>query len=912
MRGESGGNCQGQPIPIANRIRPIGLIPMAELSKTYDPAAVEDKWYEHWEQRGYFFADEKAEGPRFSIVIPPPNVTGVLTMGHVLNNTLQDTLVRFKRMDGYNTLWLPGTDHAGIATQNVVEKQLAQEGISRHDLGREEFEKRVWAWKEKYGSTILRQLKKLGSSCDWRHERFTMDPGLSQAVREVFVRLYEKGLIYRGHRIIHWCPRCLTALSDEEAIVSEGGEDGSLWHIRYPAEDGGEGLVVATTRPETMLGDTGVAVHPEDERYQHLLGRNVILPLLERPIPVVADEHVDPKFGTGCVKVTPAHDANDFEMGQRHNLAALVIMSPDGIINENGGAYASLDRFAARKQIVADLEQRGRLVKTEPYKVPVRRCERCKTVIEPYLSDQWFVRMKPLAEPALAAVRNGELRLHPERWVGVYSHWLENIRDWCISRQLWWGHRIPVWYCDDCNGMTVSRVDITSCSHCSSTRIRQETDVLDTWFSSWLWPFSTMGWPDETELLRRFYPTDTLITAADIIFFWVARMVMAGYELLGERPFSDVCFNSVVRDLQGRKMSKSLGNSPDPLDVIAKYGADALRYTVVASAPPGEDVMFAEEKTDLGRHFANKIWNAARFVLMNVGDATVSPLSAVDRTQLTLADRWILSRLQSVSEAVRTSFDNFRFNDGALALYQFVWGEYCDWYLELSKIALNSEDESAKDRSRAVLLHVLEQSLRLLHPFMPFVTEEIWQALPLAKPTDSIMIAPYPSPEVEWRDEVAETAVGRLMEAIRTVRNIRAELGIAPTTPLPLRIAVDVESSELESFEPYIRSLARVSEIERIRPAQRPNGEPSAMIPGLGELFVPLRGVVDTADLRKRLEKDLAKVEKELAAVSGKLARPDFVDRAPAEIVAKEREKEAQLRERRATLDRHLAALAAA
>ncbi|HYD48515.1 MAG TPA: valine--tRNA ligase [Terriglobales bacterium] len=882
---------------------------MAELSKTYDPAAVEDKWYGFWEERGYFYADEKRDGPRFTIVIPPPNVTGVLTMGHVLNNTLQDTLVRFKRMDGYNTLWLPGTDHAGIATQNVVEKQLAQEGLSRHDLGREEFERRVWAWKEKYGSTILRQLKKLGSSCDWRRERFTMDPGLSAAVREVFVRLYEKGLIYRGHRIIHWCPRCLTALSDEEAIVSEGGEDGSLWHIRYPAEDGGEGLVVATTRPETMLGDTGVAVHPSDERYQHLIGKKVILPLMNRPIPVVSDELVDPAFGTGCVKVTPAHDANDFEMAQRHSLAPLVIMSPEGVINDNGGVYAGSDRFAARKQIVADLEQQGLLVKTEPYKVPVRRCERCKTVIEPYLSDQWFVKMKPLAEPALAAVRSGDLRLHPERWVGVYSHWLENIRDWCISRQLWWGHRIPVWYCDSCGEMTVSRTDIHACGKCGSAEVRQDTDVLDTWFSSWLWPFSTMGWPENTELLRRFYPTDTLITAADIIFFWVARMVMAGYELLGERPFSDVCFNSVVRDMQGRKMSKSLGNSPDPLDVIAKYGADALRYTVVASAPPGEDVMYAEEKTDLGRHFANKIWNAARFVLLHAADHPVASLEELERERLSLPDRWIVSRLQTVTEQVRTSFDTFRFNDGALALYQFLWGEYCDWYLELSKIALNGDDDAAKQCSRAVLLHVLEQSLRLLHPFMPFVSEEIWQALPVAKATDSVMIAAYPSPDVAWRDEAAEAAVGRWMEAIRTVRNIRAELGIAPTTPLSLRIAADGNEGAIDVLEPYIRSLGKIAAVERISQAERPSGEPSALIAGLGELFVPLHGVVDMAELRKRLEKDRAKVEKELGGVSAKLARADFVDRAPAEIVAKERDKQAQLRERQATLDRHLRAL---
>ncbi|GBD25606.1 Valine--tRNA ligase [bacterium HR30] len=545
---------------------------MNELPKTYDPSQVEDKWYAFWERQGYFYADEDQPGPRFSIVIPPPNVTGVLTMGHVLNNTLQDILVRYKRMDGFVTLWLPGTDHAGIATQNAVEKQLAKEGLDRHRLGREAFLQRVWEWKEKYGRTILLQLRKLGASCDWRRERFTMDPGLSAAVREVFVRLYEKGLVYRGQRIIHWCVRCHTALSDEEAITVEGGEAGSLWYIRYPAEDGSDGVVVATTRPETMLGDTGVAVHPDDSRYRRLVGQRVVLPLLDRPIPVVADEAVDPAFGTGAVKVTPAHDAADFEMAQRHNLPALVVMDTAGKINENGGPYRGLDRFAARQKVVADLEARGLLVKVEPYRVPVRRCERCQTVIEPYLSTQWFVRMKPLAGPAIEAVRTGKLRLIPERWVGVYLHWLENIRDWCISRQLWWGHRIPVWYCGSCGKETVARVDPNACAHCGSSDIQQDPDVLDTWFSSWLWPFSTMGWPERTRTLERFYPTDVLVTGADIIFFWVARMVMAGYEFMGEVPFRTVYFNSIVRDLQGRKMSKSLGNSPDPLESSKNTG----------------------------------------------------------------------------------------------------------------------------------------------------------------------------------------------------------------------------------------------------------------------------------------------------------------------------------------------------
>jgi len=886
---------------------------MAELNKTYDPANVEDKWYGVWEERGYFFADETDARPTFSIVIPPPNITGVLTMGHVLNNTLQDILIRFQRMDGRNTLWMPGTDHAGIATQNVVEKQLAGEGMTRHDLGREEFERRVWAWKEKYGSIILRQLKKLGTSCDWRRERFTMDPGLSRAVREVFVRLYEKKLIYRGHRIIHWCPRCHTALSDEEAITTEGGEPGSLWHIRYPAADGGEGLVVATTRPETMLGDTGIAVNPSDERFAALLGRQVILPLMNRPIPVVADEHVDPTFGTGAVKVTPAHDANDFEMGQRHGLATVVIMGTDGVINDNGGAYAGLDRFEARKRLVADLEEQGLLVKAEPYRVPVRRCERCKTVIEPYLSEQWFVRMQPLAEPAIAAVRDGKLRLHPERWVGVYLHWLDNIRDWCISRQLWWGHRIPVWYCDDCGHEMCLREDPTTCASCGGTRLRQDGDVLDTWFSSWLWPFSTMGWPDETPTLQRYYPTNALVTGADIIFFWVARMVMAGYELTGQCPFTDVYFNSIIRDLQGRKMSKSLGNSPDPLDVIAKYGADALRFTVISLAPPGEDVKYAAEKTDLGRHFANKIWNAARFVTMNLGDDPIPPLSALPHDAWGLQERWIVSRLQQVIDDVRAAYANYRLNDAALAIYKFIWNDYCDWYLERSKKALYGKDPVAKRFAQVVLANVLEQALRLLHPIMPFVTEEIWQALPVKKEADSIMLAAYPTANPNWRDDAAEKRVAPLIAYQTAVRNIRSEFEIAPSVEARLLWVPEVPDSSGVTLADIVgvSDVLRVS-VDRIDVAERPSGTPSAVIEGLGEICLPLGGLVDASALRARFERELVKVQKELAGIASKLARADFMSKAPPEIVADVRQKEAACQDRVAVLQRNLEVLGVA
>ena len=884
---------------------------MAELAKTYDPSATEQRWYEFWLRGGFFHADEHSQGPRFSVVIPPPNVTGVLHMGHILNNTLQDILARFHRMDGKATLWMPGTDHAGIATQNVVEKELAKQGLSRHDLGREQFVERVWAWKEEKGGVILRQLQRLGASCDWERERFTMDEGLSQAVREVFVRLYEKGLVYRGQRIIHWCVRCHTALADEEAVTSEGGEAGSLWHIRYPAEDGGEGLVVATTRPETMLGDTGIAVNPDDERYQALLGKRVMLPLMDRPIPVVADPLVDREFGSGAVKVTPAHDANDFEMGQRHGLETLVIMDPNGVITKAGGAYAGLDRFAARKRIVADLEAQGLLVKTEPYRVPVRRCYRCDTVVEPYLSLQWFVKMAPLAAPALQAIRDGSLRLIPDRWTGVYVHWMETIRDWCISRQLWWGHRIPVWYCPD-GHETAARVDPTSCPTCGASALTQDPDVLDTWFSSWLWPFSTMGWPDDTATLRRFYPTDALVTAADIIFFWVARMVMAGYALTGQCPFRDVYLNSIVRDGQGRKMSKSLGNSPDPLDVIDQYGADALRFTVVSIAPVGQDVRYDTEKTEFGRNFANKIWNAARFALMNLGEGTIPPIAAegpgADGAALSMADRWILSRLQGAIEDTRAALEAFRFNDAASTLYRFIWGEVCDWYLELSKPALYGADEAAKQAVRRTLVTVLDQTLRLLHPFMPFISEEIWQALPIARPTASICIAPYPTARAAWRDAETEARIGELIAAVTAVRNIRSELGIAPGTPVTVRIAADGGGERVRAIEGFIKTLAKVSAVELLG-AERPSGEPTAHVAGLGELFVPLRGAVDPAAVRDRLEKDLGKVEKELRGAEGKLSRADFVDKAPADVVEKERAKAAGLRERRATLEKHLAVL---
>ncbi len=882
---------------------------MSELPKVYDPQATEQKWYDFWLDKGYFHADEARQGDHYCVVIPPPNVTGMLHLGHVLNNTLQDVAIRYRRMLGDNALWMPGMDHAGIATQNVVEKKLLSEGTDRHELGREKFVERVWEWKEEYGGVILRQLKRLGASCDWERERFTMDEGLSAAVREVFVRLYEKGLIYRGHRIIHWCVRCHTALSDEEAVVSEGGEKGHLWHIRYPAADGGEGVVVATTRPETMLGDTGIAVHPEDERYQALLGKNVILPLLDRPIPIITDELVDKEFGTGAVKVTPAHDANDFEMGQRHNLPTMTIMSTDGKITEEGGPYAGLDRFEARKKIVADLEERGFLVEVEDYSVPIRRCQRCETVIEPYLSKQWFVKMEPLAKPAIAAVEKGELRFHPDRWTGVYLHWLNNIRDWCISRQLWWGHRIPVWYCQECGAENVSREDPERCSQCGDDELVQDPDVLDTWFSSWLWPFSTMGWPDETPTLDKFYPTDLLVTAADIIFFWVARMVMAGYEFMGECPFGDVYLNSIVRDGKGRKMSKSLGNSPDPIAVMDEFGADALRFTIVSLAPIGQDVRFDRDKTEFGRNFANKIWNATRFALMNLEGADLATWPEQAKPDgLSLPSRWILSRLQTVVEEVRTALDEYRYNDAASSIYRYLWGEVCDWYVELIKPALYGDDAEAKRLVGTTLVTVLDRVMRLLHPFMPYLTEEIWQALPMQRPVESIVIAPFPEAVDAWRDSEAEQTVQAMMDTVTAVRAIRSEFSIAPKEPLTLRVATE-SPDRLEAIRGYVANLARVDSIEALQQGAQPSGEPSAAIVGLGNIFVPLGDSVDRDAVSERMLREQGKIDKELAAVDKKLARPSFVEKAPADIVEKEREKAATLRGRREELERHLAAL---
>ncbi len=855
----------------------------AALEKTYDPSQVEERIYQSWESRKAFHADETSKRPRFCIVIPPPNVTGMLTMGHVLNNTLQDILIRYKRMDGFETLWLPGTDHAGIATQNVVEKSLAKEKISRHDLGREKFLERVWAWKEKFGGIIITQLKRLGCSCDWTRERFTMDEGLSRAVAECFRKLYDEGLVYKGKYIINWCPRCRTALSDEEKIPED--TKGNLWYIRYPLKSGKGHVTVATTRPETMLGDTAVAVNPDDDRFRSLVGEILILPLIGREIPIVADDFVDPKFGTGAVKVTPAHDPNDFEIGKRHSLAQVVVMDESGKMNEAAGAYQGQDRFKAREAIVKDLEEKGLLEKIEPHALAVGHCQRCSTVIEPYLSDQWFVKMKPLAQKAIEAVKNGTLRFTPSRWVGVYLHWMENIRDWCISRQLWWGHRIPAFTCPDCKQISVAASKPEKCPKCGSTSpMAQDEDVLDTWFSSWLWPFSTMGWPEPSATLGKFYPTDVLITGPDIIFFWVARMVMAGYSFQNSCPFHDVYFTSIVRDAKGRKMSKSLGNSPDPLELIGKYGADALRFTTISLAPVGQDIRFSNEKVEIGRNFANKLWNAARFVLMNMQGSSVSIADPDDPPAvLTPWDQWILSRASRTVQLVREHLADgtYKFNEAVKCVYDFIWNEFCDWYIEMSKPVLNGPDGPGKEGSRRAMLKTLDVALRLLHPFMPFVTEEIWQKLPGAK--GLLMQSSFPNPRSEQVNIPLEQEIGELMEAVRVVRNLRASANIVPSRKVTVRVVSGAALSQVfNRFPDMIRSLAGI-ELMEIVPA-KPAGHLVGLM-GSTEICLNLAGVIDVEAEKARVTAEIAKIDKEMAKIAVKLENESFVSKAPAEVV---------------------------
>lgn len=867
---------------------------MNNLASVYEPQDVEGKWYAFWRGNNYFAPSDDYTKKPFSIVMPPPNVTGSLHLGHALDNTLQDILTRWRRMQGYNALWLPGTDHAGIATQARVEEALAKEGLTKHDLGREKFLDKVWEWKHLYGDRITKQLSLLGSSCDWSRERFTMDEGCSKAVREVFVNLYEKDLIYQGDYIINWCPRCNTAISDIE--VEHEDSAGNLWHIKYPVDNSDDYVIVATTRPETMLGDTGVAVHPEDTRYKDLIGKNVVLPLMNRLIPIFADEYVDKEFGTGAVKVTPAHDPNDFDMGLRHKLEQIRVMDDHAIMNENAGKYEGLDRQAARKMVVDDLKQAGFLVKVEDHQHAVGHCQRCETIIEPMISKQWFVRMQPLAEPAIKAVVEGDINFIPARFTKVYTNWMENIRDWCISRQLWWGHRIPVWYCDECGEVICSKTDPTACSKCNSTNLRQDEDVLDTWFSSALWPFSTLGWPEKTPELAYFYPTSVLVTGRDIIFFWVARMIFSGLEHMGEKPFHEVNIHGLILDGQGRKMSKSLGNGIDPIEVIDKYGADTLRFSLITGVTPGNDVRFNWDKVENTRNFANKIWNASRFVLMNLTEYEKIEVAA---GELTLIDRYIIARLNETAMEVTKLLEQYDCGEAAKKLYEFIWDEFCDWYIELAKPRLfRPTNPREKLVVQNVLQSVLMDILRLLHPFMPFITEEIYQYLP--EHNETIMLDSWPGGDEDKIIALDIEAMQVIMQAIRAVRNIRAEFNINPGVKIEV-IALMRDKAKEEIFinnKSYIEAMANVKEIKIVDSLpEKPKQALSAHTPVI-EIFVPLEGVIDVEKEIARLEKDLKNAIDELNKATGKLNNDSFISRAPQEVIAKEQAKaaEAQLK----------------
>jgi valyl-tRNA synthetase len=866
------------------------------LPTVYDPKQVEERLYEEWVAKKRFHATGDPSKQPYSIVIPPPNVTGVLHMGHALDFTLQDVLIRRKRMQGYDALWLPGMDHAGIATQARVEGMLRQEGISRYDLGREKFLEKVWEWKEKYGGTIRDQWRKMGFSLDYDRERFTMDEGLSRAVRTVFVTLYEKGLIYRGKRIINWDPEARTALSDIE--VEYKNIKGALYHMRYPLADGSGHIVVATTRPETMLGDTAVAVHPEDERYKHLVGKTVILPIIGREIPIVADEYVDKEFGSGAVKITPAHDPNDFEIGLRHNLPQITVMDEKGVMNEQAGPYQGLDRFACRKKIVQDLQEAGVLFKIEEHEHAVGHSERSGAVVEPILSTQWFVKMQPLAEKAIALQKSGQgVRFVPDRFEKIYLHWIENIRDWCISRQLWWGHRIPAWYCGDCGETIVAMEDPTSCPHCGSRSLTQDEDVLDTWFSSALWPFSTMGWPDETEDIKRYYPTNVLVTGYDIIYFWVARMIFTALEFTGEKPFADVLIHGLIRDSEGRKMSKSLGNGVDPLDVIEKYGADALRFMLMTASSPGNDLRFYWEKVEAARNFANKIWNASRFVLMNL-DERFTYTGIGDREKLGTADQWILHRLNETVADVNRRLDEYDFGGAGQALYEFIWNELCDWYIELAKLYLYGDDPEAKTITQNVLVYVLDQSLRLLHPFMPFITEEIWKHLPVEG--ESIVVAAYPQVSETFVNESVVQDMTLIMDIIRSVRNIRAEMNVPPSRAIHLMIKPTNERAQkiLLMNEAYIRRFCNPEKLEIEEGLPVPEKAVTSILTGC-ELYLPLTGLIDIDAEIARLQKELKKLDAEVERVEKKLSNPGFIQKAPAEVIEAERAKEKDYKEKR-------------
>jgi len=872
-----------------------------ELPKTYSPKEFEDKIYRDWCEAGYFTADPKKPGPAFSIVIPPPNVTGQLHMGHALDETLQDILVRYKRMQGYNTLWVPGTDHAGIATQIKVEEQLrVHEGITRYDLGREKFLERVWDWKNRFGDRIISQLKKLGTSCDWTRERFTMDEGCSRAVKEVFVNLYNKGLIYRGNRIINWCPHCKTALSDAEVEYEE--QDGYFWHLRYPIKDSDGYVELATTRPETMFGDTAVAVNPEDERYRDLVGKTLILPIVGREIPVIADEYVEIGFGTGCVKITPAHDPNDFLVGQRHNLAQIKVMNDDATMNRYAGKYEGMDRYECRKALVADLEKEGYLIRVEPHKHNVGTCYRCKTTVEPTTSDQWFVKMGPMIQPSLDAVRSGEIRFVPERFTRNYTVWMENLHDWCISRQLWWGHRIPAFYCDDCGTMTVTKEDHADCPKCGRA-MRQESDVLDTWFSSALWPFSTMGWPDDTEDLRRYYPTSTLVTGYDIISFWVSRMIFSGIEHTGKVPFSTVFIHGLVRDAQGRKMSKSLGNGIDPLEVIDRYGADALRFALVTGNAPGNDMRFSDEKIEAARNFANKLWNASRFVLMNL-TGEESEIGLPDAGQMATEDKWIVSRFNELTRVVCENLDHYEIGVALSEIYDFVWDTFCDWYIELAKSRLFDRESAGAATARRVILWVLTGILKLLHPYMPFITEEIFLALP--HHGESVMIAQYPAcdPALSFPDE--ERAMERVIGAIRAIRNRRSEMNVPPARRANAYV-VTAYPDTFRAAAPFFEKLAGCQSLTVVD--AYPHDDAVSVVTDAATVYLPLADLIDTEKELARLTAELSRVEGEIVRIGAKLANAGFVSKAPAAVVEGERTKLEKYRATKVQLEAEIAKL---
>ena len=871
---------------------------MRELPKVYDPKQVEKKIYDMWLEGNYFHAERDPEKKPFTIVIPPPNVTGQLHLGHAFDETIQDVLIRYKRMDGCSTLWLPGYDHAGIATQIKVEEKLRNEGKTRFDLGREKFLDEVWAWKNKYGDRIVEQLKTLGSSCDWERQRFTMDDTCARAVRETFVDLYQKKLIYKGKRIINWCPKCTTALSDAE--VEYVDKPGHLWHIRYPLSDGSGDLIIATTRPETMLGDTGVAVNPNDERYTNIVGKTCILPLVGREIPIVADDYVEMDFGTGCVKMTPCHDPNDFEVAQRHDLEYILILDDDAKII-NGGKYNGMDRYEARKAIVADLEAEGYLVKVEDYSHNVGTCYRCHSDVEPISSEQWFVKMAPLAKEAIRVVEDGEVKFVPERFSKTYLNWMYNVRDWCISRQLWWGHRIPAWYCKDCGHVTVSKEDATECEACHSKNIEQDPDVLDTWFSSALWPFSTLGWPEETEDLKYFYPTDVLVTGYDIIFFWVARMIFSACEQMHQIPFHTVLIHGLIRDPQGKKMSKSAGNGVDPIEMIDRFGADALRFNIITGNSPGNDMRFYVERCEAMRNFANKLWNASRFVMMNLNiDDCALP------EKLELEDRWILSKLNSLRGEVRDNLDRYELGIAAQKIYDFIWDSYCDWYIELTKPRLNGGDEQAKEGAERVLLYVLTDILKLLHPFMPYITEEIFQAIP--HEGEALIIAPYPKYDAALSFPEDEAGFELIMDAVKAVRSRRAEMNVPPSKRPRLIISSD-RPEVFEAGRTYLSKLAYAGEVDIVSEAPADTDGMVSVVTGSAKMFMPMAELVDLEKERARIEKELEKARAQLEAQNKKLANEAFVSRAPEAVVNAERERAEKAKALIANLEESLAKL---